>query len=179
MKGFAQALLAGPVWVDARVQRLVNAGMFALMRRGVRKSTIRRTMWRAALCAFCATIAAYLFNGERHSFWVYVIAVALPASLAWTGRLERNYDLREEARSMPALRRFQWSDRVWWWAILLHQVWDSLSIRERSVAEICEGVFAIAFWVLFLLIAYSGKTPPVPPARKVTVPARTQEAQAQ
>lgn len=157
------ALVSGPLWVDAQIQRLVDAGMHALMRRGASKCAIRYIIGAAANVAVIATTVAWLRNGEPHGLWAYSWALLCTLLTFRIVCEERSNDAKEAAICMPVRRRL--GVRLWWWCWVVLDGY-ALAFESQPTAVRRVVTFAMISYSLILLWSYTGQTPPRPPARK-------------
>ncbi len=171
MKGFVIALVAGPAWFDAQVQRLVDAGMFALMRRGVSKALIRYALFTGAILSG-ADFQLFEVMIAKRPWLVLGVAFFMVLYIVWQHR-ELRIDEDEEAKGMPHQRSAA-GMKIWWRG---SAIYDGC-VLEESIGDPVR-LSRLAFIVFMLLVTYTARTPPRPPARKVSAPARLQEARAQ
>jgi hypothetical protein len=166
--GDAVNLRAPFTWLDSHAQRVVDAGMFFVMRKaGWKKSFIRY-----AIRAVCIALwAVGVMSGPLGTTGTVLVAVVAPVLLIFQ-HIERRVDERLEADGRTwRLTPFRWL----WWAFLLAMeplaLWAGSPLRREIVWS--------ALWITELVAAYSDVTPPRPPAERETertpvlVPARS------
>jgi hypothetical protein len=169
MKTIPRAILDGILWVDSIVQRVVNAGMFALMRAGASKASIRYVLWAAGILAFAGITVCNIFAREVAST---AICVAGTAGLLFVQRAERRMDQRQEEAG-EVNGSGQSPGRWIWWSFLCIDVLRTAGVLGPSKAFVgradlwCNFVrLSVAADVAFALVSYSHRTPPRPPARR-------------
>lgn len=157
-------LLAPFIWIDALIQRGVDASAFFLMRRGVPKSRITFNVGLLTLISIVG-VALEMFHLKMSVFAVFLLAL----TALWTPVLiiHKKQNEADEKNGM-LLTSHNISDleggmkKMWFFILSMNMI---TYIRHFTFV----GVLCLVMASLILLRHYLAKTPNTPPAQKKTV----------